>query len=183
MSIDALVSGVLHGKPQQRATRAGKPFATAVVRATVRGGTDTEAPPVCFVSVIAFDDAAVSALLALDAGDSVSLAGEATPKVYTPAGGEPRASLDLLAHAVVSPYSVQRKRQAARARDGEQHQGEGEPRAHPQARPEALGPSGQERGAQRVLELQPCSPGPRDDRPPPRGSIAGAPLDDDLPPF
>jgi hypothetical protein len=119
MSIDALVSGVLHSKPTARTTKVGRTFATAMVRAPVRGGTDTEAPPVCFVSVIAFDDAAVSALLALEAGDSVSLAGEATPKVYAPASGEPRASLDLLAHAVVSPYSVQRKRQAARARDGE----------------------------------------------------------------
>jgi single-stranded DNA-binding protein len=132
MSIDALVSGVLQAKPQRRTTKAGKPFATATVRSPVRGGTDGGA--VCFVSVICFDDAAVAALLALDAGDSVSLAGEATPKVYAPAGGEPRASLDLLAHAVVSPYSVQRKRQAAR--------GTGESGEHQGDRHQARGPGG-----------------------------------------
>jgi hypothetical protein len=38
MSVDVLVSGALHGKPQQRATKAGKLFAIAILRATVRGG-------------------------------------------------------------------------------------------------------------------------------------------------
>lgn len=127
MSIDALVSGKLHAKPQQRMTKAGKPFCTCMVKAPVRSsGQDGE---VCFVSVIAFADAAVTALLALEAGDSVAITGEATPKVYVPpAGGEPRASLDLLAHAVVSPYAVQRKRQAAQgSRDGGEHPVEARP--------------------------------------------------------
>jgi hypothetical protein len=55
--------------------------------------------------VIAFDEAAMSALLALEAGDAVSLAGE-TGTVYAPAGGEPRASLDMVARTplpVASP--------------------------------------------------------------------------------
>lgn len=121
MSIDCLVSGKLHAKPQQRMTKAGKPFCTCVVKAPVRGSGQEGEPPVCFVSVIAFAEVAVAALLALEAGDSVAIAGEATPKVYVPGnGGEPRASLDLLAHAVVSPYSVRAKRQAAQA---EKHQG------------------------------------------------------------
>jgi hypothetical protein len=40
MTVEALVSGVLQAKPQQRTTKAGKPFATATVRAPVRGGTE-----------------------------------------------------------------------------------------------------------------------------------------------
>jgi single-stranded DNA-binding protein len=129
--IDALVSGKLYAKAQQRTTKTGKPFATATVRAPVRGsGNEGEAPPVVFVSVICFEAAAVSVLLALDAGDAVAVAGELSPKVYVPKdGGEPRASLDMVAQRVMSAYNVQRKRQAAtRSRDGGEHQGEGEQR-------------------------------------------------------
>ena len=66
-----------------------------------------------FVNTIAFGDTVVGALLALGDGDSVALSGEATPKVYVPKDGEPRPSLDLLAHAVISPFNVTRKRKAA----------------------------------------------------------------------
>ncbi|MGB6488764.1 MAG: hypothetical protein WBE91_17930, partial [Steroidobacteraceae bacterium] len=55
---------------------------------------------------------AVTALLALQDGDSGALAGELTPKVYTPQSGEPRPSLDLLAHAVLTEYHIARKRNA-----------------------------------------------------------------------
>lgn len=104
--IDALIAGRLHGAPKSRTSSAGKPFATATVRTATRDGS------AIFVSVITFEAAAVTALLALGDGDSVALAGELTPKVYTPQGGEPRPSLDLLAHAVLTEYHVQRKRRA-----------------------------------------------------------------------
>jgi hypothetical protein len=67
---------------------------------------------VLFVNVIAFAPAAVAALLALKDGDAIAIAGELTIKVYTPASGEPRPSLDLLAHAVITEYHVNRKRKA-----------------------------------------------------------------------
>ncbi|MGH8290610.1 MAG: single-stranded DNA-binding protein [Steroidobacteraceae bacterium] len=114
--IDALIAGHVHGKPQARTSKNGNRFATTNVRASLREGNTV------FVNVIAFDSAAVNALLALEAGDAVTLAGELTPKVYTPASGEPRPSLDLLAHAVLTEYHVARKRKAVQARDG----GEGE---------------------------------------------------------
>jgi single-stranded DNA-binding protein len=106
MSIDALIAGRLHGTPQARTSKNGNHFATANVRTSTREGN------AIFVNVIAFDDSAISALLALENGESVALSGELTPKVYTPQSGEPRPSLDLLAHAVLTEYHVTRKRKA-----------------------------------------------------------------------
>lgn len=115
MSIDALIQGTLHRAPQARASHNGKRFATASVRTATRDGT------AIFVSVIAFSESAVTALLALEDGDAVAVAGELTPKVYTPRdGGEPRPSLDLLAHRVLTEYHVARKRKAVQdARAGD----------------------------------------------------------------
>ena len=68
-----------------------------------------------FVNVIAFDKAACAALLALNAVEPVHIAGMLTPKVWTPASGEPRPVLDMQAHAVLTTYAVQRKRKASEA--------------------------------------------------------------------
>lgn len=107
--IDALILGRLVGKPTQRTGGSGKPFTTARVRVAAR---DSET---LFVSVIAFSASAQAALLALDDGEGVALAGELSPKIWTPKdGGEPRPALDMVAHAVLTAYAVQRKREAAR---------------------------------------------------------------------
>ena len=118
MSIDALIQGYIHRAPQARTSAGGKPFATATVRTATRDGGSL------FVSVIAFSASACTALLALEDGDSVALAGELTPKVYTPRdGGEPRPSLDLVAHRVLTEYHVTRKRKAmAEAKSSERPQ-------------------------------------------------------------
>jgi single-stranded DNA-binding protein len=105
--IDALIGGRLYGQPVERTGKSGKPFVTAKVRAAAGDGE------VIFVNVIAFDRQACAALCALGDGDSVSLVGSLTPKVWTPDGGDPRPALDLVAHAVLSPYAVKRRRQAA----------------------------------------------------------------------
>ncbi|HMN20198.1 MAG TPA: single-stranded DNA-binding protein [Ottowia sp.] len=105
--IDALIQGRLHGAPQQRTGSSGKPFTTAKVRAPAGNGDSF------FVNVIVFSTTAQTALLALGDGDSVALSGEMTPKVWQPKdGGEPRPALDLLAHAVLTPYHVKRRRDA-----------------------------------------------------------------------
>lgn len=103
--IDALIQGRLHAAPQQRTSKTGKPFVTAKL---IASAGDAEG---VFVNVIAFDAAAVQALLALDAGDSVSLAGTATPHAYLK-DGEARASLDVTAQQVMSAYHVTCKRTA-----------------------------------------------------------------------
>jgi single-stranded DNA-binding protein len=108
--IDALISGRLYGAPVEREARNGNRFVTAKVRAAARNGE------ALFVNVVAFLESAVTALLALGDGDAVALAGELSAKAYTDKQGEPRPSLDLVAHAVLSEYQVQHKRQALRER-------------------------------------------------------------------
>ena len=106
MSIDALISGKLHARPESRTSKNGKPFATAKLRAAAGDGDSL------FVNVIAFEQAAVAALLALDAGDSLAVAGSVTPKVWTDKEGTARPALDVVAHQVLTAYHVQRKRRA-----------------------------------------------------------------------
>ena len=114
--IDALIQGTLYKVPQARTASNGRRFATANVRTPTKDGTSI------FVSVIAFAESAVTALLALEDGDSVALAGELTPKVYQPRdGGEPRPSLDLLAHRVLTEYHVARKRKAVAEAKAQEH--------------------------------------------------------------
>ena len=104
--IDGLIAGKLQGRPTERTGRAGKPFATAKVRAA---GADGES---LFVNVIAFDAAPCAALLALDDGDSVTLAGALTPKAWTDREGQARPALDMVAAQVLTAYHVKRKRSA-----------------------------------------------------------------------
>lgn len=104
--IDGLIGGKVYGKPVERKGQSGKQFVTAKVRAA---GGDGES---LFVNVIAFDGDAQTALLALQDGDSVSLSGVLTPKVWTDKNGETRPALDMVAHVVLTAYHVKRKRQA-----------------------------------------------------------------------
>jgi len=66
------------------------------------------------VNVITFVESVVTVLLALHDGDSVALSGELTPKVWVDQRGTPRPGLDLVAHAVTTPYHAQRKRRVVR---------------------------------------------------------------------
>lgn len=104
--IDALIQGRCHGRPAERQGGNG-PYVVAKVRATTRDG---EAH---FVNCIAFSEHPRAALLALADGESIAVSGELTPKVWADRDGKARPSLDLLVHAVLTPYHVQRRRQAA----------------------------------------------------------------------
>ena len=104
--IDALIGGKIYGTPQSRMSKTGSTFATAKVRTPMANGESI------FVNVIAFADCAVIALLALSDGDSVALSGELTPKIWTDKAGIAKPALDLVAHAVLSGYHVNRKRKA-----------------------------------------------------------------------
>lgn len=109
--IDALLSGRLAADPKPGTSRNGNPYATARIQAT------TNAEDRLTVSVITFDTDTMAALLALSAGDAVTLAGELTPKVWTDKDGNPHPSADLKAHKLLTPYHVTRKRKAM---EGEQ---------------------------------------------------------------
>lgn len=104
--MDGLIAGKLHGQPEQRMGRNNKPFAIAKVRVASASGD------VVFANCIAFASGAVAALLALGDGDSIALAGELTPKAWADRNGEARAGLDVVVHAVLTTYHVQRKRRA-----------------------------------------------------------------------
>jgi single-stranded DNA-binding protein len=104
--IDALIAGKVFGQPRTMTSKAGKPFATAKVRAAAG---ESEA---LFVNVIAFDADTVATLLALSDGDSVALAGSLTPKVWTDREGNSRPAVDLVAHKLLTAYHVTRKRNA-----------------------------------------------------------------------
>jgi single-stranded DNA-binding protein len=77
-----------------------------------------------FCNVIAFETQACETLLALAAGDAVALAGSLTPKAWADRDGVPRGTVDITAHAVVTAYHVNRKRQAVAQKPDGQHQGQ-----------------------------------------------------------
>jgi single-stranded DNA-binding protein len=104
--IDALIAGRLYGTPTERTSQNGNRFVTAKVRAPMANGETM------FVNVIAFSDAAKTALLALAEGDSVAISGELKVSTYNDKNGTSRPSLDLTAHAVLTEYHIQRKRKA-----------------------------------------------------------------------
>ena len=104
--IDALISGRLYAAANERTSANGNPFVTAKVTATAGSGESL------FVNVIAFSQSTRTALLALDAGDSVALSGTLTPKVWTDRHGDAKPALDMTAHAVLTAYHVTRKRKA-----------------------------------------------------------------------
>jgi single-stranded DNA-binding protein len=105
--IDALIAGRLLAKPAAKKGASGKPFVTCRLSATAGNGEQV------MCSCIAFDKTVGAALLAMDAGDSVALAGTLTPKAWTTKEGEARAGLDMVVHALLTPYHVTRRRKAA----------------------------------------------------------------------
>jgi single-stranded DNA-binding protein len=106
--IDALIAGRLYGKPQARTSKTGSEFATAKVRTPMANGESA------FINVVAFSQSAKDALLALDEGDSVAIAGELKVSIYTDKSGQAKPSLDLTAYVVTTEYHVSRKRKAVR---------------------------------------------------------------------
>ena len=62
------------------------------------------------MSVIAFDDGPVAALLALNDGDSVAVVGPLKVSTWQDKEGNHRPGLDLVAHQVMSLYAVRHKR-------------------------------------------------------------------------
>jgi hypothetical protein len=69
--IDGLISGRLHGAPEERIDKNGAPFVVAKVLASSSEGEN-------IINVTAFESATSKALLSLEEGDSVALAGSLT---------------------------------------------------------------------------------------------------------
>lgn len=101
--IDGLIAGKIIGQPKEGQGRNG-----TYVTARLRVATDGDA---LFVSVIAFSRTVGAQLMALNDGDSAAISGSLTPKVWQSNEG-PRPALDMIAHGVMTPYHVTRKRKA-----------------------------------------------------------------------
>lgn len=106
MSIEALILGKLHQRPEERTGKTGRAFVTAKVMAAAgdAGGV--------FVNVVAFSDTVCRALLALDAGDSLALAGTLKPGAWIDRDGNAKPQLDLVAAQVLTTYGLKKKRDA-----------------------------------------------------------------------
>ena len=109
--IDGLISGRLFGTAQVRTGQHGTHFVTCRVRASAGDGEQL------FINVIAFDDTVKDTLQALDDGDSVSLTGALTPKVWTDKQGNVKPALDMVAHAVLTVYHASDKRRLIRGEE------------------------------------------------------------------
>lgn len=101
--IDALIAGRMYGHAEERSGQAGSAYVMCKVRAATDDGE------LIFCNVIAFNDQVRSALLAIGDGESVSLSGALTPKVWTDKQGNLRPALDLVAHAVLTPHPLTSK--------------------------------------------------------------------------
>lgn len=121
--IDGLVMGRIHGQPVERASKIGKPYALAKVRAAAGDGESL------IVNAIAFDDAPVTALLGLSDGDSIAMSGSLTPKVWVDREGQSRPSLDMVVHQVLTAYHATRKRRAMQTDTGQKPSAEQRERA------------------------------------------------------
>lgn len=104
--IDALLTGKLAANPEARTSSNGNRYCTA------RVWVSTGAEDRLSVMVIAFDPDTVTGLLAMAKDETIALAGEFTPKVWTDRDGNAKPSADMKAHALLTPYHVTRKRQA-----------------------------------------------------------------------
>jgi single-stranded DNA-binding protein len=98
--IDGLVAGRLMGEASRRVDKAGRGY--IVARVLARNRADEE----FIVNVIAFDELAGKALVALRDGESLTLAGGLTPKVWTDKQGIVRPSLDLVATHVLTAHQA-----------------------------------------------------------------------------
>lgn len=67
---------------------------------------------VIVVSVTAFEPEPMAALLVLNEGDAVSITGPLTLGTWTDNEGQARPSAAMLAHNVLTTYSVNKKRKA-----------------------------------------------------------------------
>lgn len=98
--IDGLIAGRLHGLAEERTGKNGNPFVVAKVLAANIDGENL------IVNVIAFEMATCKALLQLQEGDALALAGSMTPKVWTDKQGATRPSLDMVAYKSLSLHDV-----------------------------------------------------------------------------
>jgi single-stranded DNA-binding protein len=106
----ALVTGQLFRAPEQRTSKAGKPFITATIRAK-----DGEA--LQWWRVTAFSETSQAEIMRLAEGDSLAVQGSFKAELYTPDGGEPKVSLSIIADRVLALRQPPKERKAPKERE------------------------------------------------------------------
>ncbi len=101
--IEGLISGTIVGLAESRQGKNETSFVLAKVKASAGDGDSL------MVNVIAFAAEACAALMALDDGDAVALAGALTPKVWNDKQGNTRPALDMVATQVLTAYHALQK--------------------------------------------------------------------------
>jgi single-stranded DNA-binding protein len=110
MSALAIVTGSLFRAPEQRTSKAGKPFVTATIRAK-----DGEASQ--WWRVTAFLESAQAELMRLGEGDACSVQGSFKAELYPPEGTQPKVSLSIIADHVLALRQSPRERKAKASGD------------------------------------------------------------------
>jgi single-stranded DNA-binding protein len=128
VSVQALISGRLIADPDVRTGESGKSFTLAKVSAATDDG-DT------LVSCIAFGPVGEQ-LGALGKGDAIAVSGRASVRTWTGRDGEPRGGFSVTVDAILTAYTVRRRRAAMRA------EGEGVDDQADEQQPAASRPSG-----------------------------------------
>lgn len=106
--LSILASGTLISDPVSRTSATGKAYATASLRVPAE---DSDA---MLVSVIAFNADSVAAILALQRGDSVAVAGRGKLTEWTGQDGSQKRGLSVTADKVLTIYAAGKARKAAR---------------------------------------------------------------------
>jgi single-stranded DNA-binding protein len=95
MTAFAIITGALFKAPEQKQSKAGKPFVSATVKCGA--GEQTQ-----WWRVIAFSETAQAELLRLGDGDAVSVQGSMKAEIYQRDGSAPRVSLSITADNVLA---------------------------------------------------------------------------------
>jgi single-stranded DNA-binding protein len=106
MTAFAIVTGSLFRAPEQRTSKAGKPFVTATIRA--KEGEASQ-----WWKVVTFSETSQAELMRLGDGDAVCVQGAFKAELYQPEGGEPRISLSIVADRVLALRQPPKERKSA----------------------------------------------------------------------
>jgi hypothetical protein len=106
--IAALITGTLRCKAERRTSRSGNPYVATRIR--VQSG-EGSASVVC---VVAYAAGVQEALLALDVGEAVAIAGVLSARAWIDRDGVALPALDLIADQVLTVHHAKHKREVLR---------------------------------------------------------------------
>jgi single-stranded DNA-binding protein len=124
MSAFVLVSGALFRAPEQKTSKAGKPFVTATIKVAADNSAD-------FWSVLAFSESAQAELMRLGEGDKISAQGSLKVELYAGRDGQTRINRTVFADHVLALRQPPRERKPKAENPGRTAPYTGRPVADP----------------------------------------------------